>query len=270
MESSKKSVISKDELDKAFINNELVLYYQPQFNLVNSVLDGVEALVRWNHPQGLKQPGEFLPAMEACGLTSKLGEWVLDAACKQCKEWKDKGLKPVRMAINVYSDQFQERDFVKAVLNTLAKYQIDPTYLELEITENMVIYADDTVTHDNIRRLRARGIQIALDDFGTGFSSISHLKRIQVDRIKIDRSYIECVHINAEDAAIVKAIIALAAGLNLRSLAEGVESHHQLQMLLKYDCQEAQGYYFSEPLTAQETEEFLKQHQNNPFIFKHL
>lgn len=263
-----RKTFTKDELERAISNNELVLFYQPEFNLEESVFEGVEALVRWNHPEGLLQPAQFLPEIESEGLLLKMGDWVLEEACRQSKVWKEKGLPPLRMAINIYTEQFQQANFVDNVLSMLAKYQVDPGTFELELTENMIIHVDDLAAHENIRRLRARGVMIALDDFGTGFSSISHLKRIRVDRIKIDRSYIQYIHMNTDDAAIVKAIIALANGLSLRSLAEGVETHHQLQVLLKYDCQEVQGFYFSDPLSAQETEEFLKKYQKNPFIFR--
>jgi EAL domain-containing protein (putative c-di-GMP-specific phosphodiesterase class I) len=270
MDSSIKHAISHDEINNAFLNNEFALYYQPQFNLLSSSFEGVEALVRWVRPNGMLLPGDFLYAVEKAGLIVRLGEWVLNEACQQNKDWQTKGLLPIRMAVNIYGEQFYQPNFVDAIFAVLDKYKLEARFLELELHENIIIHTGDHAVYDNIVRLRSRGITIALDDFGTGFSSIGHLKRIRVDRIKIDQSYIKHIHTNAEDAAIVKAIIALAAGLNLKSLAEGVESHQQLQVLLKYDCQEAQGFYFSEPLTAQETEDFLQLYDNNPFRFKHL
>ena len=261
--------ITKQDLENAFAKQEFVLYYQPQFNLTSSTFEGVEALVRWKHPNGLLLPDDFLKVLEEKGMISRLGEWVLETVCKQNKEWEKKGLFPVRIAVNIYNEHFQQSNFVDVVLSVLEKYKIDPRLLELELSENLIIHAHDTVAYENIKRLRVEGIKIALDDFGTGFSSISHLKRITVDRIKIDKSYIKNIHLNKDDATIVKAIIALAEGLDLQSLAEGVESQNQLQVLMKYECHEAQGFYFSEPLTAQETEEFLLLYRQNPFIFNH-
>lgn len=257
------------ELLNAIKNCEFILYYQPQFNLSTTKFEGVEALIRWQHPQkGLILPSEFLPAAEESGFIVRIGEWVLETACKQIKAWQDKGLSPIRVAVNISGKQFQQQNFVENIMKILQLIDLKPEYLELEITENIIIHDDDEKIIHTIHRLKQLGVQIALDDFGTGYSSISYLKKIPIDRIKIDRTYIENINVKSDDAAIVRAIIALATSLNLQVLAEGVESLKQLKLLMSQECKEVQGFYFSEPLPAKEVEKFLQFYQNNPFIYK--
>lgn len=268
MESTNKEDL-KAEILNGLKNQEFVLYYQPQFNLATTQFEGVEALIRWQHPKkGFLLPGDFVSFAEESGLIVRIGEWVLKTACTQIKTWHDKGLPPIRVAVNISARQFQSKDFVESVMHLLEEINLKPKYLELEITENIIIHDDDHTIIHTIHRLKKLGVQIALDDFGTGYSSISYLKKIPIDRIKIDRTYIKNINTNSDDAAIVRAIIALATSLNLQVLAEGVESLKQLKMLLSQECKEVQGFYFSEPLPAEETEKFLRFYQDKPFFFE--
>ncbi|EKD71837.1 MAG: diguanylate cyclase/phosphodiesterase with PAS/PAC sensor(s) [uncultured bacterium] len=263
--------LKKSDIINALQNQELVLFYQPQFNLKTSRFEGVEALIRWQHPNdGLIMPDDFLSLAEEWDVIADIGQWVLEKACFQNKRWQDNGLTPIRIAVNVYDKQFQQQNFVDVVLDVLKRSQLNPKYLELEIAENTIIHDNDADVISRINCLRNLGVIITLDDFGTGFSSISHLKKIHVDRLKIDKSFIKNIHTNPDDAAIVRAIIALASGMNMQALAEGVEKQEQLELLLAYDCHEVQGFYFAEALSAKETEDFLKFNQNNPFIYKFL
>lgn len=247
----------KNDLRNAIKNNEFVLYYQPQFNLATSMFDGIEALLRWKHPtRGLLLPKDFLTVAEEAGFIIIIGEWVLKTACKQNKAWQEKGFVPVRMAVNISSRQFHQRDFVEMVVRVLNDVRLKPKYLELELTENIILHDADKVIQQ-IQRLKNLGISIALDDFGTGYSSISYLKRIAVDRIKIDKSFIQNAHQDKNDLAIVRSIITLAEGLNVQVVAEGVETLKQLKPLLAYHCDEVQGFYFSVPLPADEIEKIL-------------
>ena len=246
------------DLIRAVKDNQFVLYYQPQFNLDTSKFEGMEALIRWSHPRrGLMMPQDFLHLAEETGLIVRIGEWVLKTACEQNKKWQNMGFPALRIAVNVAGKQFQQHNFVSVVMDILKQCNLDPKYLELEVTENFIVQNDETIVN-NIKELKQAGVSIALDDFGTGYSSISHLKKIPVDRIKIDKSYIQNINDNNDDAAIVKAIIVLAKALNLQVLAEGVETLKQLQMLMFNECKEVQGFYFSKPLPAAEVEKLLQ------------
>lgn len=268
MESSKQDEL-KHSLLKALKNHELIIHYQPQFNLNNSQFEGVEALLRWIHPtEGLLLPSQFIKLAENSGLIVHIGEWVIKTACEQIKAWQDKGLPPIKVAVNISGRHFRHKDFVEFVIKTLNRIHLKPKYLELEITENTIIHDDDHKIIKTIRRLKKLGIQIALDDFGTGYSSISYLKKIPIDRLKIDKTFIKNINTNSDDAAIVRAIISLASSLNLQVVAEGVESLKQLKTLLSQECKEVQGFYFSEALPAVEVEKFLIFYQNNPLIFE--
>lgn len=251
------------ELHRALKNNEFILYYQPQFNLATSTFEGVEALIRWKHPhKGLLMPLNFISTVEESDLIVDVGEWVLRSACLQMRDWQDKGLSPVRMAVNVANKQLKQHNFYEVVMNTLNEVHLDPICLELELSENVIINNDDGDVIDTIKRLKNAGILIALDDFGIGHSNATYLAKIPVDRIKIDKSYINNIHNNDNDAAIVKSLILLAEKLNLQIVAEGVETLMQLQMLLTHECKEIQGYYFSEPLPAEQVEIFLRANKN--------
>lgn len=252
--------ISENDLIKALKNHEFILYYQPEYNISTSTFEGVEALIRWKHPTyGLLLPGEFIYRAEELNLIEEIGEWVLYTAIKQNKEWQNKGLPALRIAVNVSGMQFDSPDFVDLVLDTLQKHDLAPQYLELELNENIIIGYKDKQIIESVKRLSDEGVQIALDDFGTGHSTISYLSLIPVDRIKIDKSYIENISSDPKDAAIVKAIIELAADSNLQVLAEGIESLKQLQTIAEIKGVETQGFYFSEPLPAEEVEKFLRE-----------
>lgn len=253
----------KIELLSALKNEEFVLYYQPQFNLASGLFEGVEALIRWQHPtKGLLLPMEFISVAEESGLIVRIGEWVLRTACQQTKLWQEMGIPLLRIAVNISARQFKQKDFVELVMQIVKEANLKPQFLELELTENMTFPDDDEKMINAIRRLKKLGVLIALDDFGTGYSSISHLRKIPIDRIKIDKMYIQHIHSKAEDAAIVRAIIVLGQSLNLDVMAEGVETLEQLALLSSQECKEIQGFYFSEPLSSEEVEKFLLIHQN--------
>lgn len=247
------------ELLNAIKDHEFILFYQPQFNLVTSTFEGIEALIRWQHPErGLILPDEFIGIAEKSDLIVEIGEWVLRTACLQFKRWQDQGLSPIRIGVNVSDRQLKQQTFADFVVNTLNEINLSPNCLELELSENMIISDDDQMTIQMLHKLNKLGILIALDDFGTGNSSYDYLKRIPVDRIKIDKSYIRDIHHNHLNEEAVKSLIQLAAELNLQLVAEGVETLVQLQMLLTHQCTEIQGYYYSEPLPAKQVETFLK------------
>lgn len=246
------------ELLRALKNQEFVLYYQPQFNVTTSTFEGVEALIRWQHPvNGLMMPDEFIPFAEQNYLIVEIGEWTLRQACQQFRTWQIKGLSPIRVAVNVSSQQFFQDNFVDVVFDILDQVKLDPACLELEISENMIIRKDDIRLIKMIQRLNHAGILIALDDFGKGYTSVENLHHIPVNRIKIDKSYIKSIHDNQVIAESVKSLIRMAQEMNLQVVAEGVETYIQLQTLLSQECQEIQGYYFSQPLTAEQAETFL-------------
>jgi EAL domain-containing protein (putative c-di-GMP-specific phosphodiesterase class I) len=252
-------------LKNALINQEFRLLYQPQYNLHSGRFLGVEALIRWQHPEfGLLSPQHFIDLAEESDEIISIGTWVIHSACRQLKKWHDNGLDLIKIAVNVSSKQFQHPDFIPSLLDALEEFNIAPEFLEIEINENVILHEDQKII-ETIHQLKDLGIQIALDDFGTGYSSISHLKKIPIDRIKIDKTFIENISSNQNDAAIVKAIIALAMCLNIQVVAEGVETLHQLKQLLSERCTEAQGFYFSVPLTEFEIENFLSYYASNPF-----
>jgi|SRR5579885_1090291 EAL domain-containing protein (putative c-di-GMP-specific phosphodiesterase class I) len=250
------------ELRNAIKNDELILYYQPQYNLVTLNFEGVEALIRWMHPQrGLLMPDEFIHAAEKSELIILIGEWVLRKACNQIKAWQQKGLTQVHVAVNVSGQHIKQKNFVDFVIEILQETQLDPTFLELELNENLVIHEDDELTIQMIHRLKNLGILISLDDFGTGNIGIKDLQTIPADRIKLDKTFIENINHNSNDAKIVQSLIVLAAKLNLQIVAEGVETLFQLKKLLAQECNIVQGNYFSEPLPADEVEKFLLNYQ---------
>lgn len=244
------------DLRHALTHNEFKLYYQPQFDLTNERLVSVEALIRWEHPtKGMILPIEFIPLAEDSGLIVPIGEWVLRNACQQIKKWQDEGLPPIRVAVNVTTKQFRLYNFVEIVENILTETALLPEYLELELTENMIINNIDIVK--TITDLKKLGVQIVLDDFGTGYSSLNYLREIPVDRLKIDQSYVQNIESNRGDDVIIQAIIAMAKSLHLEVLAEGVETKSQLEFLKKQKCGEVQGFYFSKPISSQECESLL-------------
>ncbi|MBK1642084.1 diguanylate cyclase [Chromatium okenii] len=246
------------ELRDAIKHNGLALHYQPQIDLRNGQIIGAEALARWPHPRrGWISPGEFIPLAEECGLIWALGEWVLREACRQNQAWQDAGLPPVTVAVNLSALQFVAGDVVEMTAMILRETRLAPEYLELELTESAAM-TDMQTFIEATKRLKGLSVSLSIDDFGTGFSSLSYLRQFQIDRLKIDQSFVRDIVQDPSSAAIITAIINLAHGLNLAAIAEGVETEAQLQFLRAHDCDEMQGYYFSRPLAASDFEVLLR------------
>lgn len=239
-------------LRRALARDELLLHFQPLIDLRTGELAGVEALLRWRHPEkGLVYPDEFIPAAEETGLILAVGEWTLAAACSQARSWDDQGLAPFRVAINVSARQFRQERFLDVLARYLREHSLPPGILELEVTESTLMNLDEA-TVNLLREIRQAGMSIVIDDFGTGYSSLSYLTRLPIDGLKIDRSFIRGLEEGSHGTAIVEAILALAHSLGLRVVAEGVETAAQLNFLKERGCPEAQGFYFSYPITAEE------------------
>ena len=255
------------DLLKAISRDEFLLYYQPQFHVETGKFESMEVLLRWQHPEyGLIMPQDFVPLAEETKLIIPIGEYVLRKACQQCKHWHDKGLPFLRIAVNVSWTQIQLGQLDLVVGEVLEEIGLDAKWLELELTENILLHGTQAKLIDSINRIKKMGVTVTLDDFGTGYSSISHLKVIPIDRIKIDKSYIENIHTNGDDLAIVRAIIALGDSLNLKVMAEGVETLRQMKLLSGEGCMEMQGFYFSEPIPADEFERFIVFYQTRSFL----
>jgi diguanylate cyclase (GGDEF)-like protein/PAS domain S-box-containing protein len=246
-------------LRRSLERNELSLHYQPQIDIETGNITGMEALLRWQHPErGMIPPNEFIPLAEETGLIISIGEWVLRSACAQNKAWQDAGLPPVRIAVNLSVRQLKQKNLVAKIAEILAETGLDPQWLELELTESVIMQnAEDSV--QQLHEIKSLGITLAIDDFGTGYSSLSYLKRFPIDKVKIDQSFVQGVCNNLDDAAISRAIIALAASLNLRVTAEGVETPDQLSFLREHQCCDAQGYLFSRPIPADAMTQMLQQ-----------
>jgi EAL domain-containing protein (putative c-di-GMP-specific phosphodiesterase class I) len=236
---------------------ELVLHYQPKVNLETGTMTGIEALVRWRHPRrGLISPKDFVPTAEASGLIIPIGQWVLREACRQARAWQDARLPMISIAVNVSAVEFRAKGFLEHVSAVLEETQLEPRHLELELTES-VLMADAESTTDVLRTLRDVGVQLAVDDFGTGYSSLSYLSRFPIDSLKIDRSLVQAITTDSDDATIVGAVISLGRSLNLRVVAEGVETREQLAVLHAQHCEEGQGSYFSPPLAPEQLADLL-------------
>jgi diguanylate cyclase (GGDEF)-like protein/PAS domain S-box-containing protein len=248
---------TKNGLRRALAQNELVLHYQPQIEQATGRVRGVEALLRWRHPdEGLLPPSRFIPIAEDSGLIVPIGEWVLREACRQAVAWRDAGLPPLLMAVNLSPVQFRHGDLPQVINKVLLDTGCDPRLLELELTESLLIH-DSEASLASVRQLKQLGVKLSIDDFGTGYSSLSYLKRFDVDKLKIDQSFIRDLSRNSDDAAIVRAIIQLASSLSLRTVAEGVEDIAALSVLRELGCDDVQGYYFARPMEAQAMTEFL-------------
>ena len=245
-------------LRSALEREELVLHYQPQFTLQDGRIVGVEALVRWQHPEmGLVSPAEFIPIAESTGQIIPIGEWVLRTACRQLKAWMDKGMAPMMMAVNLSAVQFRQNDLPGIIDSIIHDTKLPPNLLELELTEAATINNTEAAVK-MMKLLDERAIRMSIDDFGTGYSSLSYLKQFKVYKLKIDRSFVRDIINDPNDRAIVTAIINMAKSLDLAIIAEGVETEQQLDFLRLQGCPEAQGFYFSKPLPAEEFEAFVK------------
>jgi diguanylate cyclase (GGDEF)-like protein/PAS domain S-box-containing protein len=249
----------ENSLQRALHRKELFLMYQPQIDMATGKIVGMEALLRWQHPElGLLPPDKFIRIAENSGLIVPIGEWVLRTACSQARKWQEGRLPPVRVAVNLSAVQFRRQGFCEQVRTVLRETGLAPQYLEMELTESLLL-ADADVTLSVIQELKAMGLTLAIDDFGTGYSSFSYLKRFRVNRLKIDRSFIRDVAVNPDDAAITAAIISMAKSLHLKVIAEGVENEAQMTFLRAHHCDEIQGYYFSKPLTVDQVGDKLRE-----------
>ncbi len=245
-------------LRRALEREEFVLHYQPQFDLKSGEVVGFEALIRWeNLETGAMQPNEFIPLLEETGLIVQVGEWILRTACMQHGAWLAAGLPPMRMAVNISSRQFDGNELIKTLRKVLDAHCMEPQYLELEITETILMKnAEPDI--EALQALSNMGMRFAIDDFGTGYSSLTYLKRFPINILKIDKAFVHDITRNADDAAIVRAIITMAHSLGMKTVAEGVETREQLDFLRTQDCDYAQGYYFSPPLSGLEIEHLMK------------
>lgn len=249
--------VLQEELRNALVRSEFTLVYQPQVDLRSGHVFAVEALIRWNHPtQGVLAPMTFIPTAEETGLIVPIGDWVLHEACRQNKAWQDAGLPPMTVCVNVSPRQFKERNLIDRVVNALKDSDLEARYLELEVTESLIMQ-DIELAVATMNALQSLGVQISIDDFGTGYSSLSALKAFPVARLKIDKSFIDDVAADENDQAVASAVISLGQKLNLRVIAEGVETDDQVAFLRKHNCDEMQGYHFSKPISAHDIEKLL-------------
>jgi EAL domain-containing protein (putative c-di-GMP-specific phosphodiesterase class I) len=250
-------LLMRNGLRRALERQEFVLHYQPQIDLGNGAIIGVEALIRWNHPElGVVSPARFIPVAEESGLIVPIGEWVLREACRQAMAWRDAGLPELSMAVNLSAVQFKRGDVDRSVMQALEQTGFNPALLELELTESILIQNAESVLA-SVKRLKLLGVKISIDDFGTGYSSLSYLKRFDIDKLKIDQSFVRDLATDPDDAAIVRAIIQMARSLNLRTIAEGVETEEMLHQLRIFQCDEAQGYHFARPMPASDLARYL-------------
>ena len=242
---------TEGELRRALERREFRLFYQPKVDALSGRLLGAEALLRWQHPQrGLVGPGEFISVAESSGLIGALGAWVFSEACRQAKRWQAAGLIVPRVAVNVSGRQFADPNFVAKVQATLVASGLSAALIALELTESMVM-RDPPQTVRALHQLKEIGVKLSIDDFGTGYSSLSYLKRFPLDELKIDRSFVDRIDADPDNAAIVVAVIALARSLGLSTVAEGVETPLQLRFLQEKGCDEIQGYLFGKPMPAE-------------------
>jgi diguanylate cyclase len=254
---SQQELLLELELHQALERQEFEVYYQPKVHLRTGEIEGAEALVRWYHPErGSISPAEFIPLAERTGFIVPLGEWILRTACTQAQVWQTAGLPPIRIAVNLSGHQFSQPHLGQQIIEILQETGLDPRYLELELTESTVMQNPETAIA-TLSQLKALGIQISIDDFGTGYSSLSYLGQLPFDILKIDRSFVCSLTQDEKNAAITTAILQLARSLNLKVVAEGVETEDELAFFYGHDCDEIQGYWFSPPLSAPAFEEVL-------------
>ena len=256
----------ENSLRLALEKEQLFLVYQPQMDIATGRITGMEALLRWQHPDlGLVPPDKFIRIAENSGLIVSIGEWVLRTACAQARKWQDEGLPAVSVAVNVSAVQFRQEGFCELIGRVLRETGLAPQYLELELTESLLLSSAD-VMFSVFQELKAIGLKLAIDDFGTGYSSLSYLKKFPVSKLKIDRSFIRDVAVNPDDAAITAAIISMAKSLRLKVIAEGVENEAQMSFLRAHQCDEIQGYYFSKPLAVDKVADKLRGNTPEPHV----
>lgn len=244
-------------LKRALDREEFVLHYQPQVNVQTGKIDVVEALLRWRHPEmGLVEPSAFLPAAEEGQLMSAIGQWVMREVCRQLKLWQQLGLRPITMGVNLSPRQFGHADLLRMVERSILEFGIDPSQIELEVSQEAVNDPDNAVPR--LTALKKIGVRIAIDDFGTGRTALSDLKRLPIDAVKIDKGFIRNVTTQSDDAAIVEAVIRMARGFDIRVVAEGVETKDQMTFLWNRRCTDMQGFFFGKPLPAAALEETLR------------
>lgn len=255
----------EQDLRHALEKDEFVVYYQPQINVHTRQIVCAEALVRWDHPQqGRISPYIFIPIAEATGLIQGIGEWVLEKSCEQLKNWQKLGLDSIRIAVNLSARQFNQANLGEWLTDLFKRHQIDPNKIELELTESTLV-DDIPRSIEQLHQLKSVGIKVAMDDFGTGYSSLSYLQQFPFDILKIDQCFIRKIDQNPKNAAIAQAIITMAHQLNLRVVAEGVETTEELTFANENNCDEIQGYFFSEPITSEQFTQLLQ--TKNPFSF---
>jgi EAL domain-containing protein (putative c-di-GMP-specific phosphodiesterase class I) len=245
-------------LRRALERQEFALHYQPKINLRTGEISGAEALIRWTHPtRGSVSPAQFIPVAEDCGLILPIGNWVLGEACKQARSWLDAGLRLGTMGVNISAVEFRNENFLEGVFAILKDTGLDPTYLELELTESVLMKHPES-TASVLQALRAKGVQVAVDDFGTGYSSLSYLQKFSIDALKIDQSFVRRITTAPDETTIVTAVIGMARSLKLRVVAEGVETLKELEFLQAHQCDEAQGYYFGRPIVPAQFAKLLE------------
>jgi len=239
-------------LRRAVERDEFVLHYQPRVDLVSGRIVGAEALIRWQHPErGLLPPKEFIPLAEEAHLVIPIAEWVITEVCKQVADWQCAGLQPIPVAVNLAAPHLRERALPDLVERVLREHALPSSLLEIEVTESILMH-DPELSLANARRLAELGVKLSIDDFGTGYSSLSYLKRLPIASLKIDQSFVRDIATDPDDAAIITAIIAMAHSLNLRVVAEGVETEAQRAFLKSHGCDEFQGFLFGHPVSAAE------------------
>jgi diguanylate cyclase (GGDEF)-like protein/PAS domain S-box-containing protein len=257
----------ENDLRLAMERQEFSLHYQPKVNLKTGAIIGVEALIRWLHPErGLVSPAQFIPVAEDCGFIGAIGLWVLREACRQARAWRDSGFPAACIAVNISAVELRVRDFVANVRAILTETGLEPRYLELELTETFLMQ-DMESTAAVLRALKDLGVRLALDDFGTGYSSLSHLRRFPIDTLKIDRSFVRDLTTDAGDAGIVDAVISMGRSLHMTVVAEGVETQEQLACLQRHGCPEGQGYFFSRPVSAEKATQLLQHSAAKAYAF---
>jgi len=254
----------EEDLRRALERQEFRLHYQPKVNLKTGAITGAEALLRWTHPtRGMVSPAQFIPVAEDCGLILPLGSWVLREACGQAKAWLNAGLPATTIAVNVSALQFRDKDFLDGLFALLGETGLDPSALELEVTEGILMKRAE-FSAPILQSLRDRGVRVSIDDFGTGYSSLGYLQKFPLDALKIDQSFVRQLTATPHETSIVRAIIGMGRSLNLRVIAEGVETAEELAFLQAHHCDEAQGYYFSRPVPP---EQFARLLEDNRFLF---